>query len=425
MKQINIAICGVGTVGGSALQILQQQADALQTRSNLQIKVTHIAWRSPKNNLNTNDISVTTDTLSLATADNIHIVVETIGGVGIAKQLVVAAIKAGKHIVTSNKQLLAEHGDEIFALARNYNVIVAFEAAVAGGIPIIKAMREGLVANNISNVAGIINGTGNFILTKMRDEQANFADAVKEAQDLGYAEADPSFDINGNDAAYKLAILSRLAFGFGDCIENIYMQGVGIVTTADIEYAGRLGYSIKHLGIAKRVHDKYQLGVYPALVSKSELLANVDGVLNSVMVQNNYLGSYVATGAGAGGYATASAIVADIVQSARIIANHAYSEISEQHVPAATLFKESILDITEADYNYYVRIALSDITQIHVLIEVLNSEGVIVTDEILSGNELVFITKVLQESKINKIVDTLSNLDTVSTILTLRVANFS
>ena len=425
MQQINIAICGLGTVGGSTLKILQEQTSELQTKSGLHIQVTHIAWRTPKDNLNTNNIVTTTDTLAAVTAENVDIVVETIGGVGIAKQVVIAAIKSGKHVVTANKQLLAEHGDEIFALARQHKVSVAFEAAVAGGIPIIKALREGLVANNISTIAGIINGTGNFILTKMRDEKADFAEVLKEAQELGYAEADPSFDINGNDAAYKLAILSRLAFGFGNCIENIYTQGVSIVTTADIEYADKIGYSIKHLGIAKKDGDKYQLGVYPALVSKSEVIANVDGVLNSVMVQNNYLGSYVATGAGAGGNATASAIVADIVQTSRVIVNKNYSETNERYIPDSSVSHTQIVNIKEASYDYYLRVSLLDESQVSNIIPLLQDAGIMVQDKFIFDRDIVFITLTTQENNMDQLVKKISNINGVDQVLSLRIAKLS
>jgi homoserine dehydrogenase len=423
MSTINLAICGIGTVGAATLNLIQQQANELAAKTNLDIKISYIGWRTPKDNISTSGITTTTDVLEVTKQANVDIVVELIGGITIAKELVLAAITAGKHVVTANKQLLAEHGDEIFAAAREHNVAVAFEASVAGGIPIIKAIREGLVANNIDSLAGIINGTSNFILTQMAQKKTAFADVLATAQQLGYAEADPSFDINGNDAAHKLALLARLAFGMGNCIDNIYMQGISEITIADIEHADQLGFVIKHLGLANKADNGYQLGVYPALVDKQHLLANVTGVLNAVMAQGDYLGEYVATGAGAGGNATASAVVADIMQVASLVDNDNYNHTSPLYVAAASVASDKVLDINLSTNAYYLRISHG--TQPADAIEqLLLNNKIAIEKSINNALETVIISKPVVEETFNQAVANLQQQETITQVISLRVATF-
>jgi len=310
VKPVKVGICGLGTVGGGTFNVLQRNAEEISRRAGRGIEVAQIATRSPKPQFETTGIAITNDVFAVATNPEIDIVIELVGGYTIARELVLKAIENGKHVVTANKALIAVHGNEIFAKAREKGVIVAFEAAVAGGIPVIKAIREGLSANRINWVAGIINGTGNFILTEMREKGRTFEDVLAEAQALGYAEADPTFDVEGIDAAHKLTILASIAFGIPLQFDKAYTEGITQLTTADVNYAEALGYRIKHLGVARCTAAGIELRVHPTLIPADRLIANVNGVMNAVMVNGDAAGSTLFYGAGAGMEPTASSVIA-------------------------------------------------------------------------------------------------------------------
>ncbi len=289
MKPISIGICGLGTVGYGSFTVLAKNSAEISRRSGLEIVVSHIATRRIKEGQDVGDVKVSADVFAVAEDPDVNIVLELIGGYDTARELVLRAIANGKHVVTANKALIAVHGNEIFSAAKQNNVVVAYEAAVAGGIPIIKAIREGLSANHIQWLAGIINGTGNFILTEMKENSSEFSAVLKQAQDLGYAEADPTFDVEGIDAAHKLTILASIAFGIPLQFDKAYTEGISKVTIEDIRYAGELGYRIKHLGIARKSEKGIELRVHPTLISQDNLIANVNGVMNAVMVQGDRL----------------------------------------------------------------------------------------------------------------------------------------
>ncbi|MBU2640548.1 MAG: homoserine dehydrogenase, partial [Gammaproteobacteria bacterium] len=301
MKPINVGLLGLGTVGGGTLTVLRRNAEEITRRAGREIRVVRAAVRDlEKAKLLAGDLPLTINPFDVVDDPEIDIVVELIGGLEPARELVLQAIANGKHVVTANKHLVAKYGNEIFAAAQAKGVMVAFEAAVAGGIPIIKALREGLTANRIEWLAGIINGTSNFILTEMRDKGAAFADVLKQAQELGYAEADPTFDIEGIDAAHKLTILSAIAFGIPMQFDKAYTEGISKLTREDVQYAEELGYRIKLLGIARRAENGIELRVHPTLIPERRLIANVDGAMNAVLVKGDAVGPTLYYGAGAG-----------------------------------------------------------------------------------------------------------------------------
>jgi len=312
---VNIGILGLGTVGGGVVNVLNKNQNEISRRSGASIKVTHAAVRDINQSriCPTDNLELTQDPFSIVNNADIDVVLELMGGTGLAKELVEAAIINGKHVITANKALIATHGNELLALAKDNKVHLLFEAAVAGGIPILKSLEQGLSANKVEMVAGIINGTGNFILTEMRDKGRDFADVLKEAQSLGYAEADPTFDVEGIDAAHKLAILASIAFGCELQFDKVSTEGISKIEGEDVTFATELGYSIKHLGIAKQTNGSIQMRVHPTLIPKTRLLANVDGVMNAVLVKGNAVGPTLYYGAGAGDEATASAVIADLV----------------------------------------------------------------------------------------------------------------
>ena len=303
-QSINLAILGLGTVGTGIVNLLKDNAKELSRRSGYDINITHVGTRRHRNDIDQN-IKQSDDLFAIAQADNVDIVIEVIGGTDIAKDVIIHAIKHKKHVVTANKALLAKHGNEIFALADEYGVQVRYEAAVAGGIPIIKIIREALAANKIDWIAGIINGTGNFILSEMQSKNRKFGDVLAEAQALGYAEADPTFDVEGIDAAHKLSLLASIAFGIPLQFDKVYCEGITKISLQDVIYAKELGYTIKHLGFAFRRETGFELRVHPTLIPNSTLLANVNGVKNAVMVDAHPLGQSLYYGDGAGGGATA------------------------------------------------------------------------------------------------------------------------
>lgn len=360
MDTIKIGICGLGTVGAGTYQLLHQNLADIEARAGCKIQVAAIGSRRDNPNCPTGATPILRDVFELARDPQIDIIVELIGGTDTALQLVRAAIAAGKHVVTANKALIAEFGNELLAEAEAAGVSIAFEAAVAGGIPIIKALREGLAGNRIEWLAGIINGTGNFILTEMKDKGRDFADVLAEAQALGYAEADPSFDVEGIDAAHKLVILAAIAFGMPLEFDKVYIEGIAGITSVDVAYAEELGYRIKHLGIARRCDDGVELRVHPTLIPHKRLLANVDGVRNAVLVHGDAVGPTLYCGAGAGALPTASAVVADIVDLARNLALDQAQPVSGLSVAGHSIRAQRILSIDEVRTASYLRMTVID-----------------------------------------------------------------
>ncbi|MBB3101671.1 homoserine dehydrogenase [Azomonas macrocytogenes] len=359
MKPVKVGICGLGTVGGGTFNVLKRNAEEIARRAGRGIEVAQIGARSSNPRCDTSDTPVTS-VLEVADNPDIDIVIELIGGYTVARELVMKAIDNGKHVVTANKALIAVHGNEIFAKAREKGVIVAFEASVAGGIPIIKAIREGLAGNQINWLAGIINGTGNFILTEMREKGRTFDDVLKEAQALGYAEADPTFDVEGIDAAHKLTILASIAFGVPLQFDKAYTEGITRLTTADVNYAEALGYRIKHLGMARRTEAGIELRVHPTLIPADRLIANVNGVMNAVMVNGDAVGSTLFYGAGAGMEPTASAVVADVVDVVRAMTSDPENRVPHLAFQPDALSDHPVLPISACASAYYLRIQAKD-----------------------------------------------------------------
>ncbi len=360
MNSVKVGICGLGTVASGTVDVLRKNAEDISARCGFPIEIAQIGARRDNPNVDTSTINVTRDIFDVVINPEVDIVVELIGGYEPAKALVLKAIENGKHVVTANKALIAVHGNEIFAAASRQGVTVAYEAAVAGGIPIIKAIREGLSGNRIDWLAGIINGTGNFILTEMRDKGRAFDDVLKEAQALGYAEADPTFDIEGIDAAHKLVILASIAFGIPLQFDSVFAEGISKVSPIDVAYAEELGYVIKHLGIARRTEQGVELRVHPTLIPARRLMAHVNGVMNAVMVHGNAVGPTLYNGAGAGALPTASAVVADIVDVARSLATSSKQPIAPLGFQPETLSGEMILPIEEVETAYYLRLSVVD-----------------------------------------------------------------
>ncbi|MFN7667932.1 MAG: homoserine dehydrogenase [Burkholderiales bacterium] len=374
MKPIQVGLLGIGTVGSGVFKVLQRNQSEIMRRAGRGIEIHTVAVRSNVERAKAlvgNSTRVVADANQVVTDPDIDIVVELIGGYGIAKELVLKAIAHGKHVVTANKALLATHGNEIFAAASAKGVMVAFEAAVAGGIPVIKALREGLTANRIEWIAGIINGTTNFILSEMRSKGSSFAHVLKQAQELGYAEADPTFDIEGIDAAHKLTIMSAIAFGIPVQFDKAYVEGITQLTPEDIRYAEELGYRIKLLGITRRTAQGVELRVHPTLVPAKHLIANVEGVMNSVLAKGDAVGQTLYYGPGAGSEPTASAVIADLVDVTRL-----HTADPEHRVPHLAFQPEALSDLpilpmTAVATNYYLRLrvanqpgVMADITRI-------------------------------------------------------------
>ncbi|NOY71872.1 MAG: homoserine dehydrogenase [Gammaproteobacteria bacterium] len=362
MEPVKVGLLGLGTVGGGTINVLKRNRDEITRRAGREVKIVIASARNvnKKRNFSTAGISLTTDPFAVVNRTDIDVVVELIGGTELTLELVLQAIQNGKHVVTANKALIAIHGNEIFAAASNKGVMVAFEAAVAGGIPIIKALREGLAGNKIEWLAGIINGTGNFILTEMRDKGSHFADVLAQAQALGYAEADPAFDVEGIDAAHKLTILAAIAFGIPLQFEKAYTEGIASITREDVDNAAELGYRIKHLGIARHVDHGIELRVHPTLIPDRRLIANVDGVMNAVLVQGDAVGPTLYYGAGAGADPTASAVVADIVDVVRSLTADPENRVPHLAFQPDTLSDVPILSVEEITTAYYLRIHVMD-----------------------------------------------------------------
>jgi len=360
LKPIRVGLLGLGTVGGGTANVLARNAQEIARRAGREIRVTHAAARDVNPDVNVDGIELSDDAFAVVNNPDIDIIVELIGGYDPARQLVLQAIENGKHVVTANKALIAMHGNEIFEAAQEKGVMVAFEAAVAGGIPVIKALREGLAANQIEWLAGIINGTGNFILTEMRDKGRDFADVLAEAQALGYAEADPTFDVEGVDAAHKLTILASIAFGIPLQFDKTYTEGISKITREDVNYAEQLGYRIKHLGVTRRTDKGIELRVHPTLIPERRLIANVDGVMNAVLVQGDAVGPTLYYGAGAGSEPTASAVVADVIDVARTMTADPENRVPHLAFQPNALSDIPVLSIEEIETAYYLRMQAAD-----------------------------------------------------------------
>ena len=362
MKPINVGLLGIGTVGGGTFNVLSRNEAEITRRAGRPIRITKVADKNLElaRQVTAGRAQLTDDAFSVVTDPDIDIVVELIGGCGIAKELVLKAIANGKHVVTANKALLAIHGNEIFAAAHEKGVMVAFEAAVAGGIPIIKALREGLTANRIQWIAGIINGTTNFILSEMRDKGLSFDVVLKEAQRLGYAEADPTFDIEGVDAAHKITILSALAFGIPMQFDKAHIEGISQLDADDIKYAEQLGYRIKLLGITRRRPDGIELRVHPTLIPTKRLIANVEGAMNAVLVQGDAVGATLYYGKGAGAEPTASAVIADLVDVTRMHTADPEHRVPHLAFQPGAVEDTPILPLSEVETSYYLRLRVED-----------------------------------------------------------------
>ena len=405
MKPMNVGLLGLGTVGGGTLTVLRRNAAEITRRAGREIRVTMAAVRDLEKAqaFASPDLQLTDNPFAIVDNPNIDIVVEMIGGETPAKELILMAIENGKHVVTANKALIANHGTEIFAAAQRKGVMVAFEAAVGGGIPIIKAIREGLTANRIEWIAGIINGTTNFILTEMRDKGSDFGDVLKEAQRLGYAEADPTFDVEGVDAAHKLTIMSAIAFGTPVQFNRAYIEGITKLTGDDVKYAEQLGYRIKLLGITKRTPQGIELRVHPALIPARRLIANVDGAMNAVLVKGDAVGVTMYYGAGAGAEPTASSVVADLVDVTRMHTADPHSRVPHLAFQPDTLSDEPILAMDEVRTSYYLRLrafdkpgVLADVTRILADLDI--SIDAMMQKEPQEGQELVDIIILTHQS---------------------------
>ncbi|MGR9099839.1 MAG: homoserine dehydrogenase [Gammaproteobacteria bacterium] len=424
MKPVKVGILGLGTVGGGAVNVLTRNAEEISRRAGREIVIVKASARdfNRARICDTSGIELTTDPFEIVADPEIEIVLELIGGETLAKDLVLTAIENGKHVVTANKALIALHGNEVFARASDKGVMVAFEAAVAGGIPIIKAIREGLSGNRIEWLAGIINGTGNFILTEMRDKGRDFADVLAEAQALGYAEADPTFDVEGIDAAHKLTILASIAFGIPLQFDKVYTEGITGLTCADVAYAEELGYRIKHLGIARKTPQGIELRVHPTLIPKRRLIANVDGVMNAVLVKGDAVGSTLYYGAGAGADPTASAVVADVIDVVRALTSDPENRVPHLAFQPDALSDLPVLPMEQVETAYYLRLnaedrpgVLADVTRI--LADHKISIEAIIQKEPLEDEKtvpVIMLTQKTLEKEMNQAISQIEKLDTVT-----------
>ncbi|KJV06217.1 homoserine dehydrogenase [Methylocucumis oryzae] len=424
MKPIKVGILGLGTVGGGTVNVLKRNAAEIERRIGRELIITRASAKDlTKSRIcNTDGIELTSNPNDIINDPDIDIVLELIGGAGPVKDMVLAAINNGKHVVTANKSLIALHGNEIFTAASAKGVIVAFEAAVAGGIPIIKAIREGLSGNRIQWLAGIINGTGNFILTEMRDKGRDFADVLAEAQALGYAEADPTFDVEGIDAAHKLTILAAIAFGIPLQFDKVYTEGITGITRTDVEYAEQLGYRIKHLGIARQMPNGIELRVHPTLIPERRLIANVNGVMNAVVVKGDAVGPSLYYGAGAGAEPTASAVVADVVDVARALTSDPENRVPHLAFQANQLANIPVVSSNSFRTAYYLRLmaedkpgVLADVTRILADHDI--SIEAIIQKEPSSGDTavpIILLTQITLEQEMNAAIAEIEALTTVT-----------
>ena len=432
MKPIQVGLLGMGTVGSGTFNVLRRNQEEIQRRAGRGIKITMVADLdvAKAQSLVGAHVKVVSDARQIISNPEIDIVVELIGGYGIAKSLVLEAIAAGKHVVTANKALLAVHGTEIFAAAHAKGVMVAFEAAVAGGIPIIKALREGLTANRIQWVAGIINGTTNFILSEMRDKGLDFDVVLKEAQRLGYAETDPTFDIEGVDAAHKVTLMSALAFGIPVQFDKAHIEGITKLGAADIKYAEQLGYRIKLLGITKRTESGVELRVHPSLVPTQRLIANVEGAMNAVMVQGDAVGTTLYYGKGAGSEPTASAVIADLVDITRLHTADPLNRVPHLAFQPDAMSSLKIMPMTDIVTSYYLRLRVADEAGVLAKLTGLLAEANISIDAVLqreadqvsqageNQTDVIILTHDTREGNMNDVLAQMQALPTVMAPIT-------
>jgi homoserine dehydrogenase len=435
MKPIQVGLMGIGVVGAGTFYVLKRNQEEIQRRAGRGIEITMVADLdvARAQSIVGTGVQVVSDARAVIANPEIDIVIELIGGYGIAKTLVLEAIAAGKHVVTANKALLAVHGTEIFAAASSKGVMVAFEAAVAGGIPIIKALREGLTANRIQWIAGIINGTTNFILSEMRDKGLDFAVVLKEAQRLGYAEADPTFDIEGVDAAHKVTLMSAIAFGIAVQFDKAYVEGITKLSATDIRYAEQLGYRIKLLGITKRVASGVELRVHPSLIPSKRLIANVEGAMNAVVVNGDAVGNTLYYGKGAGSEPTASAVIADLVDITRLHTADPLNRVPHLAFQPGAMSDLPILPMGEIVTSYYLRLRVADqagvlakVTGILASLDIsidamLQREADEVGGEGATQTDLIILTHDCVEAKMNSAIALMQALPTVlATIVRIR-----
>ena len=427
MKPIQVGLLGIGTVGSGTFNVLQRNQEEIRRRAGRGIEITMVADldTARAQSIVGPDVKVVNDARAVIANPDIDIVIELIGGYGIARALVMEAIAAGKHVVTANKALLAVHGTEIFAAASAKGVMVAFEAAVAGGIPIIKALREGLTANSIQWIAGIINGTTNFILSEMRDKGLDFAVVLKEAQRLGYAETDPTFDIEGVDAAHKVTLMSAIAFGIPVQFDKAYVEGITQLGATDIKYAEQLGYRIKLLGITKRTAQGIELRVHPSLVPAKRLIANVEGAMNAVVVQGDAVGTTLYYGKGAGSEPTASAVIADLVDITRLHTADPHHRVPHLAFQPDAMSDLSVLPMSEVVTSYYLRLRVADEAGVLAKVTGLLANAGISIDAVLqreadevsgeggTSTDLIILTHDTREGTMNDALAQLQKLPTV------------
>ena len=430
---VNVGLCGLGTVGSGVVNIFNRHAGLLNSRCGTSIALAHIGARRDNPDCDTSAYQVSRDIFAVVDDPEIHIVLELIGGTTVAKDLVERALHAGKHVVTANKALIAAHGNELFELAEQRGVSLRYEAAVAGGIPVIKTLREALSGNEVTALAGIINGTGNFILTEMGSAGREFGDVLAEAQALGYAEADPTFDVDGTDAAHKLVILASLAFGMPLNLDAAFTEGIDRVTPDDLRLAAELGYRIKHLGIARRVGERVDLRVHPTLIPKGRQIANVDGVLNSVMIKADAVGEVVLVGPGAGSLPTASAVCGDVIDLARELGQGQRCPIPPLGVAMSELKAAPSVPRGEVETAWYLRLVvedrpgvMSDVTRL------LGEQGISIESLIqkppatgASSVQVVILTDRAEAARLDQAVAGIEQLSAVQTVAgRLRVEDF-
>jgi homoserine dehydrogenase len=432
VKPIQVGLLGIGTVGSGVYNVLKRNQEEIQRRAGRAIEISMVADLdvARAQAVVNGEARVVKDAREIIANPDVDIVIELIGGYGVARTLVMEAIEKGKHVVTANKALLAVHGTEIFAAAHKKGVMVAFEAAVAGGIPIIKALREGLTANRIEWIAGIINGTTNFILSEMRDKGLDFDVVLKEAQRLGYAEADPTFDIEGVDAAHKATIMSAIAFGIPVQFDKAYVEGITRLSAVDIEYAEQLGYRIKLLGITRRQEHGIELRVHPCLVPAKRLIANVEGAMNAVVVQGDAVGTTLYYGKGAGSEPTASAVIADLVDITRLHTADAAHRVPHLAFQPDQMSDRPVLPMADVVTSYYLRLRVAD--QAGVLAKVagllanagisidamLQREASAVAGEGATQTDLILLTHSVREGKMNEVIAQMQSLPTVLQTIT-------
>lgn len=423
MEPVKVGLLGLGTVGGGTANVLARNAEEIARRAGRGIRITHAAAREydPSRIQGLDQMKVTDDAFEVVNDPEVEIVIELIGGYSPAKELVLQAIANGKHVVTANKALIALHGNEIFAAAQARGVTVAFEAAVAGGIPIIKALREGLSANRIQWAAGIINGTGNFILTEMRNKGRDFDDVLAEAQALGYAEADPTFDVEGIDAAHKLTILASIAFGIPLQFDKTYTEGITRIEQQDVTYASELGYRIKHLGVTRKTEKGVEMRVHPTLIPERCLIANVDGVMNAVMVKGDAVGPTLYYGAGAGAEPTASAVVADVIDVVRALTSDPENRVPHLAFQADELSDLPILGMEDVVTACYLRMQVADKPGVMATIAGIFADFDISIEAIKQKEPgegetevtLIMLTHRVLERKMNQALERIEALETV------------